>query len=209
MNTIHKDIIFVGLTGQSGAGKTTAGELFVEKNYGVINCDMVSRKVVSDGSNCLNALVSEFGVVILNPDNTLNRSCLAEIVFTSNDKLMKLNEIIFPYITDKIIQTAETLIESGFKVIVLDAPTLFESGMDRLCDIVVAVVADYTMRVNRIIERDNISIEMAQARIASQYDDSFFKQKADILISNDGNKEDLSQKLTKVVAYIDNYEKVV
>lgn len=209
MNTLHPDIVFVGLTGQSGAGKTTAGEFFVEQNYGVINCDMVSRKVVSDGSGCLKELVREFGVFILNKDDTLNRGNLAEIVFSDNKKLMRLNEIIFPYITDKILSVSEELINAGFKVIVLDAPTLFESGLNRICDIVIAVVADYDTRVNRIIERDKISQEMASARIASQYDDNFFKEKSDMLITNNGNKDELLQNLLEITEHIKNFKKVV
>ncbi len=154
MGKSHKDIILVGLTGQTGAGKTVAGQFFADKGFGVINCDLVSRKVVSDGSDCLDRIVEEFSDKILSPDGTLDRQKLAMIVFTNNQKLMKLNEIILPYITEKIFGVVDFLIESGFKTIVLDAPTLFESGLDKKCDIIVSVIAPEKDRVYRIIKRD-------------------------------------------------------
>lgn len=209
MNKVYKDIVFVGLTGQSGAGKTTIGKLFVEHNFGVINCDLVSRKVTCDGSNCLNDLVAEFSDKILSADHKLDRKALGEIVFTDNEKLLRLNEIIFPYITDKIISVAEYLIETGFKIIVFDAPTLFESSIDKICDIIVSVIADEDIRIERIINRDNISKELAVARIASQYDDDFFISQSDIIIKNNVSLHLLKEEFNTTARYITNFKKEV
>lgn len=209
MNKLYKDVVFVGLTGQSGAGKTTVGEYFADCNYGVINCDVVSRKVTSDGSDCLDDLRLEFSNIILNEDGTLNRKTLANIVFSDNSKLLRLNEIIFPYILDKIQSAAEALIKNGFKVIVLDAPTLFESGLDKTCDIIISVVCDQNVRLDRIILRDNISKNEASARMSSQLDEDYFKTQSDLLIDNDSDVKALSTQLKSVRSYIDCYKKVV
>lgn len=209
MNREYADIKFVGLTGQTGAGKTTAGEFFVDNGYGVINCDLVSRKVVSDGTSCLSDLVSEFGIEILKADGRLDRKRLAEIVFTNEKKLLTLNEIIFPYILEKITTAAKQLIEYDFKVIVFDAPTLFESEFDKMCDIIISVVADKQIRLSRIIERDNISIDLANARINSQYDDTFYAGKSDFVLTNDGDRAEFTKQLIAATQFISSYIKVV
>lgn len=168
----------------------------------MINCDLVSRKVTSDGSNCLNDLVLEFSDKILTPDGKLNRKQLGSIVFTDSQKLMRLNEIVFPYIIDKILAVAKYLIDMGFTVIVFDAPTLFESGLDKVCDVIISIVANEETRISRIISRDKLTHEEACARISSQYDDSFFRTQSDLLIENDGTKADLIRKLADASAYI-------
>lgn len=91
-----KGIHVVGLTGQTGAGKSTVSSLFRTRGIKVIDCDQVSRDVVSGEKSCLADLALEFSIAILNMDGTLNRKKLASIVFGNPQKLSKLNELIFP-----------------------------------------------------------------------------------------------------------------
>jgi dephospho-CoA kinase len=192
----------VGLTGQSGAGKTTVCDYFTSVGFGIINCDLLSREVVSDGSNCLNDLVAIFSNRILNEDGTLNRKALGQIVFQDKEMLQLLNETIFPYILVKLNQRIAELVEQKYKIIIVDAPTLFESGANALCDAIISVLAKPEIRLARIMNRDGISKEDALSRMNSQYDDEFFIQHSDYIVYNNGDTVELISKLNTIANQI-------
>lgn len=181
--------MIVGLTGQTGAGKSTVSKIFAEKGFAVINADIVARKIVEKGSDCLRKLEASFGSDIINSDNTLNRKKLGSIVFSDNKKLHLLNSIMYPAITDEIKNQIQNYSESGKKFILLDAPTLFESNTDKLCDIIVSVIADYDIRKKRIINRDGITSQQADDRINSQHSQDFFIRNSDYYITNNDSIE--------------------
>lgn len=176
--------MIVGLTGQTGAGKSEVCKLLNNDKITVINCDLVARQITEKGSDALNELVSAFGEQILCKDKTLNRKKLASLAFKDKESTVLLNQITHPHIINEIkaqIKNAKT--EYTF----LDAPTLFESGADKLCDKTVAVIADENIRINRIIKRDNLLREDALLRISAQKDQSFFVNNCDYVINNDGD----------------------
>lgn len=175
----------VGLTGQTGAGKSTVSKIFSENGFCVIDADRIARIVAEKGSKCLDELADAFGADILNPDGTLDRKALAEIVFNDKSELSKLNAIIYPYILSEISGQIENT--EGF--ILLDAPTLFESGADKLCDIIISVTADSEIRKKRIIKRDKLTHEQAVSRMKSQLDESFFIEHSDYIIKNNNDIE--------------------
>ncbi|HAN44845.1 MAG TPA: dephospho-CoA kinase [Ruminococcaceae bacterium] len=183
--------IVVGLTGQTGAGKTTVSKILKEQKISVIDADQVARTVVDTGTQCLSDLALEFSISILNHDGTLNREKMAELVFSDREKLKRLNKIIFPYILKEISQKIEALKKEGKPLIVLDAPTLIESGAYRMCDKVISVLAPENERINRIVMRDRISYDAAQKRVNSQHPDSFYIEKSQYLIHNTGDLRDL------------------
>ncbi|MDE7364452.1 MAG: dephospho-CoA kinase [Ruminococcus sp.] len=189
----------IGLTGQTGAGKSTVSRVFAENGYAIINADHISRKVVEKGSECLKELTEMFGLNILNPDETLNRKELAKIVFADKTKLEMLNSIIYPYITTEIISQIRHFSENGKKLILLDAPTLFESHSDDFCEIIISVVADPETRKKRIIQRDNITAEHAQNRMDSQLSTEFFVEHSDFIIENN-DSVDVLNGISKEVA---------
>lgn len=182
----------VGLTGPTGAGKTLVCHMLREwQGVAVIDCDQLSRRVASKGNRCLVDLAVEFSPLIIDSNGDLNRKKLASIVFGDRSKLAALNRIIFPYIVEEAEMDIIKARQQGAKVIVLDAPTLFESGADRLCDRIVVVTADPTVRMERIMKRDRMTPEAAAMRMASQQSDEFFAQHADYLISNSGDRVEL------------------
>lgn len=193
------DTMVIGLTGQTGAGKSTVSRVFAENGYAIINADHISRKVVEKGSECLKELTEMFGLNILNPDETLNRKELAKIVFVDKTKLEMLNSIIYPYITTEIISQIRHFSENGKKLILLDAPTLFESHSDDFCEIIISVVADPETRKKRIIQRDNITAEHAQNRMDSQLSTEFFIEHSDFIIENN-DSVDVLNGISKEVA---------
>ncbi|NLT09462.1 MAG: dephospho-CoA kinase [Ruminococcus sp.] len=186
-------VTVVGLTGQTGAGKTTISKIFSENGFTIIDADKVARKVVEKGSNCLYEIEELFGREILNDDETLDRKALAAIVFTDKAKLETLNTIMHPYITKEILSMIKENSNNGVRLILLDAPTLFESHADDFCEIIISVLADENVREQRIIARDGITHEQARQRMDSQYSDEFFMSHSDYIIRNDGDIETVAK----------------
>ncbi len=188
----------IGLTGMSGAGKTTVSKTFADSGIYVINCDSVARDVTEKGKPCLLRLSEEFDGII-NGDGTLNRKALGNIVFNDKAKLVRLNEIIYPYITYDVIKLIEAVTEN---IILLDAPTLFESGIDYICDKIISIVCDRELSAERIMKRDGIDRTSALARLGSQYDKSFYADKSDYVIENNGDISELTEKARELAEII-------
>ena len=192
----------IGLTGQSGSGKTTVSSFFLDGGFEIINADLVAREVMEKGEVCLEETVRAFGEEILNDDGTLNRKHLAEIVFSDWQKLKKLNSITHPHINKRVSEKAEALRKCGAEYVLLDAPTLFESGEDKLCDAIVSVTAKVELRAKRIIERDKINNDMVMKRFSSQHSVKFFKEHSDYIIENNGSREELEEQAKDIIRQI-------
>lgn len=195
-------ICVIGLTGQTGAGKSSVSKIIRSQGITVIDCDAVSREVVANEKGCLADMALEFSIAILNMDGTLNRKRLAEIVFGDSKKLERLNALIFPYIRSYIKDKLELLEAQGERVVVLDAPTLFESGIDADCDSVISVIAPKALRLNRIVVRDHLTDEEARRRIAAQHKDSFYTTRSQIVIVNDKDEQELHVKTLELVGML-------
>ena len=174
------DKVIIGLTGQSGAGKSTVSHLFERDGFFVINADRVSREVTTR-TDVLKILENNFGKSIILDDGTLNRRKLAGIVFSDKEKLQLLNSIMFPIVTKEIENKIK---ETDCVYFLLDAPQLFESGANKMCDRIVSVIAPKEMLIERAMERDEISYEEAEKRLNSQYPEQFFIDNSDFVINN-------------------------
>lgn len=174
----------LGLTGPTGAGKSEFSHIAKKMGFTVIDCDKVAREAVEPNSNGLKALFNVFGCEILNPDGTLNRKKMAEIAFSTKENTELLNKTLLPHIVK--------LIESKIKgrAVLLDAPTLFESGINAKCNITVAVLSDTQNRLKRITARDNIDEKSALLRINAGKSDQYYLEKADKCFYNNGNLEE-------------------
>ena len=192
--------MIIGLTGGTGTGKTSVSEHFAAAGFKVIDYDKVTREIYKKGSCCLNEVVAAFGQDILTPDGELCRKKLGEIVFANKEKLELLNSIVYKYILN---HTAAQIEENKNGKLLLDAPTLFEAGLNKKCDYVVGVIAKKELRLERICKRDNLSPKLACDRIDSQKDDSFYKENCDFIIENSGKKEDLKEKVLNILGRID------
>ena len=182
----------------SGAGKTTVSEVFRNCGFDVINCDEVAREVTEKGTACLKEIAEKFDGV-LNSDGTLDRKKLGSIVFNDKEKLKLLNDTIYPFISYRVIKGIEN---TDNNYILLDAPTLFESGIDFICDGVVSVVCDRELSVNRIMTRDNISRDAAESRLSSQYDKSFYKERSSFCIENNDTADNLIKRAGEIAQQI-------
>lgn len=196
--------VIVGLTGQSGAGKTTVSKAFEQQGFDIINCDIIAREVTLSGSDCCKQLAKLFPHCF-DENLTLDRRKMAETVFSDKQKLDMLNSNIYPFINQSI---KERIAASKSSFILLDAPTLFEAGADKLCDTIVSVVADHNTRLARIVERDNIPKELAQKRFASQHTTEFFKERCEYVIENNGRFDETADKTRSVINNIkERYDK--
>ena len=177
-------VMVIGLTGQTGSGKTTACRIFRDNGFAVRNADEVARMIMDPGSVCLKEVADCFGSHILNEDMSLNRQKLADIVFNNPKKLELLNSISYPHITSEILALIRENSSKGNKLILLAAPTLFESRADDFCEIIISVIADENMRLRRIMERDGLTEEQALSRMKSQHNEKFFVDNSDFIIKN-------------------------
>ena len=188
--------IVLGLTGQTGAGKSTLCRYLQQKGCTV-------RNVVEKGSACIADIVLEFGVEYLTMDGNLNRRKLGESVFTDKAKLKKLNDIMFPYIINNIKEKIAEAKDASEGIIILDAPTLFESGCDKFCDKVISVIASQDVRCHRIIERDGLSEEEAMHRITAQHSDSFYTERSWMVLQNNSDVDDLKQQADHMLSELE------
>ena len=192
----------IGLCGQSGAGKTTALEVFAKEGFGIIDCDKVSREVCSPGSQCVLELKERFGDRIVNANGVLDRRALADIAFSDPERLVALNSITHTYIIERVLEHASELEREGFRAIVIDAPVLFESGLDKKCDVTVAVLAEKEKRIERIIKRDGISRERAALRIERQLGEKELISLADEAIYNNEDEAQFAKCVEKLARKI-------
>ncbi len=193
----------VGLTGPTGAGKSSVTAVARELGFKVVDCDKLARIAVEKGRDGLAAVTEVFGSDILNADGTLNRAALAQKAFSTPENTELLNETLFPYIT---VLVREEI--TGDRVL-LDAPTLFESGADSLCDEIIAVISDEKTRKARIMERDGIDEVAAELRIKAGKPDEFYIEKTDNIVYNDCELSVFNLKIQKILnKLLEEYENV-
>ena len=183
----------IGLTGPTGAGKSSVTTVAEELGFKVVDCDKLARKAVERGSAGHGALMLTFGTEILNREGEINRKKLAEIAFSTPKNTELLNKTVLPYIMMLVRE------EIDCDKVLLDAPTLFESGADNLCDEVIAVISDEKTRLDRIMARDNIDEEAALLRIKAGKPDEFYIEKTDNIVYNDCELSVFNLKIQKLI----------
>ena len=188
----------IGLTGQTGSGKSEAARLLSEFGLHVVSADKAARAAV-ELDEVKRALCEAFGDVLL-PDGGLDRRLVASIAFSTPENTEKLNRITHPVISRLMLDEAEAA-EGG--TVVFDASQLFESGEDRYCDTIVSILADRDIRIERLKERDGLSKAEIELRMSAQFDEEFFKACSDDIIINNGTAEEFRAAVRKL------YERLV
>lgn len=191
----------IGLTGLTGAGKSTVAQKLMAYGCYHIDADKVARDVINNSEDVKNKLKEHFGDDVINEDGTTNRPLLASRAFANEESTNALNEITHPAVTEEIKSIIKDMEEIGYRGVIIDAIALFESGEDALCDFTVAVIAPKEIRLERIMKRDNITEEKALERISAQKDESFFTSRADFVLWN-YPPYDLNVEIRPIVAQI-------
>lgn len=174
-----------GITGGTGAGKSTVSDYFRRLGVYVSDGDKAARAVVEKGMPCLDELRGAFGDDIINDDGTLNRSRLGEIVFADENKLSLLNKITHKYIKNYLERELDA---SGAQLCAIDGAVIIGSPVEDMCRTLVVVTADRSTRADRIMARDSLSRMSAEKRINAQMSDAGYISRADYIIRN--NKTD-------------------
>ena len=195
-------VMLVGLCGRSGSGKGYIAKMFAEYGIPSVDTDAVYRGMTSSVpdktmlSTCMTELVGRFGEQILADDLSLNRPVMRNLVFGGDtDALTDLNRITHRHILADTQSAAEQFYRDGFPIVLIDAPVLYESGFDKMCDCVVCVTAPEDVIVSRIMKRDGLSEADAKRRLASQKTREELEGRADFVISNDDERPVLYERV--------------
>lgn len=181
-----KKPFFIGLTGQTGAGKGYVGKYLADLGFHIINSDSVVKKIYDNNSELLQQLAEEFGNDII-VNGALDRKRLAALAFSSRESTDRLNKIVHPAIIALCEKEAKPLT-------VLDAPQLFEANAQSKCYKIISVIAPYETRLKRIMQRDHITKEQADLRIHAQLDEQYYINHSDFVIYNNGENIEIQIK---------------
>jgi len=190
----------VGLTGGIGAGKSEVSRLLARYGAVIVDSDRIAREVVEPGTPGLAAVVGEFGTEVLAPDGGLDRAKLGSVVFQDRERLAALNAIVHPLVRERSAELEEQARREAGEdaVVVHDVPLLTENGLAPLYDRVVVVEASQATRLERLLRTRGMDEREARARMAAQATPEDRRAVADIVIENDGTREELEQRVRTV-----------
>ena len=187
--------MILGITGGTGCGKTTLLNVVLEKGGLVLDCDTIYHQLLTRDNLLLDAIEARFPGTV--EEGILQRKKLGAIVFSDENALMDLNKITHGAIKAEVLRRLET----APKLAAIDAIALFEGGLAELCDITVAVTAPEDVRVQRLMQRDNISEDYARSRIGAQHGESWFRKRCDWTLENNGTEVQFRE---KCLAFLEN-----
>ncbi len=188
----------IGLTGNSGTGKSTVSKIFSENGGFIIDADKIAHENMQPKGLSYNEIIETFGTTVLSDNKEIDRKKLGEIVFSDKEELAKLNEISLKYILKKISDTIDYVTKNpdDTKFIVVDAPLLIETGLNYIVNEVWVICADYDIRVSRIMQRDNLTSDYAKKRLENQTSQEELSSYADVIIeNNDISIDELSKQV--------------
>lgn len=188
----------IGLTGGIATGKSTVAELLKAHGFKIVDADIASRKAVEKGSEGLKNVVAEFGEEALTEEGEMNREYIGQQIFYDDLKREKLNAIIHPIVREIMENEKKQYLAQGYDV-VMDIPLLFENGLEKTVDEVWLVYTSPSIQIDRLMERNQLSIEDAKARIYSQISIDKKSRMADVVIDNFGTKFELKQNLEQAL----------
>lgn len=182
----------IGLTGNIATGKSTVVNMLVELGAEAIDGDRLVHDMMGPGSPLAPAIRTEFGGHVVNPDGSINRPTLGQIVFSDPAKLKALETITWPPVLE---HKRAAISQPGPDVFILDAIKLFESGMADDCDEIWVVTAPRETQIDRIMGRNNVDRVEAERRIDAQPPQEEKVERADVVIDNSGTLETMRQQV--------------
>lgn len=198
--------LVIGLTGGIATGKSTVSNMFKEKGINVIDADIISREVLNIYPDIINKIKDEFGDEFIS-GSEIDRKKLGRRVFSDKNEREKLEKIVIPYIKQEIKKRANDRMALGDRIIIVDAPTLFENDLDKDMDRVILVYLDENLQLKRLKERDNLSETEAKDRMASQLPLEEKRGKSNYVIYNNKDKEYLKEQFNKLFRELEDETK--
>ena len=199
----------IGLTGGIGSGKSTASRRLIEKGYQIFDADLISHQIVEPGMPALEQIRETFGEEFLDEEGRLRRKAMAAHITADPAERARLNAImhtaIVGAIEEGIKQARKDAAAAGEEentIVFIDAPLLFEAGLDRLCDEVWLVTAPEEVRIARVMARDGISEELVRGYMASQMPEEEKRARSQRLLDNGGTREQLYEDIEEALAAI-------
>ncbi|SMC36239.1 dephospho-CoA kinase [Papillibacter cinnamivorans] len=175
-------MFIIGITGGTGAGKTTALRVMEELGGYVVDCDELYHDLLRESEMLKLEIVEQYGDVLT--DGQIDRKKLGEIVFRDEASLLELENISHRYVKDELGKAMDIQRRNGRRLFAVDAIALFESGLSELCDVVVGVIAAPEVRIRRIMAREGIGEEYARLRVNAQKPDSFYRERCNLILEN-------------------------
>lgn len=195
--------LVLGLTGGIATGKSTADNFFKKHHIPIVDSDKIAHHIYDPGKQGYNEVVTEFSSAILDSDKKINRKRLGEIVFHNPQKMQRLDEITHPLIYQEVVNKLNKYREQAEKIVIFDAPLLYETGGQRLCDFVLVISLPESLQLKRLMERNNLTESQAQARIDSQMPLAKKIAKADFVVDNTGTIDELEEKLKEILLKVE------
>ncbi|HHA6847562.1 TPA: dephospho-CoA kinase [Staphylococcus aureus] len=188
----------IGLTGGITSGKSTVSELLSVFGFKVVDADKAAREAVKKGSKGLAQVREVFGDEAIDENGEMNRRYMGDLVFNHPEKRLELNAIIHPIVRDIMEEEKQEYLKQGYNVI-MDIPLLFENELENTVDEVWVVYTSESIQMDRLMQRNNLSLEDAKARVYSQISIDKKSRMADHVIDNLGDKLELKQNLERLL----------
>ncbi|MBY6181367.1 MULTISPECIES: dephospho-CoA kinase [Staphylococcus] len=188
----------IGLTGGIATGKSTVSELLTAFGFKVVDADIAARKAVAKGTKGLEQVRAAFGDSAITEEGEMDRKYVGEIVFNHPEKRLELNDIVHPIVREIMEEEKQSYLNQGYDVI-MDIPLLFENELQNTVEEVWLVYTSESIQIERLMERNQLSLEDAKARVYSQISIDKKSRMADHVIDNLGDKLELKQNLEQLL----------
>ncbi|TDI73530.1 MAG: dephospho-CoA kinase [Bacteroidetes bacterium] len=196
----------IGVTGGIGSGKTAVCKLLEQHGASVFYSDEEARQLMQSDARVREELETAFGPETWLEDDSLNRKFLASVIFSSKEQRLRMNTIVHPAVRKAFNSFRLNHERDGARLIVKEAALLFESGIQEL-DVIVVVDAPIDLRVQRVIDRDDVTEEQVHARIRGQMPATDMRKRADIIVDNSGSEDDLPAEVENLLAVLSAYRR--
>ena len=187
--------IVVGLTGGIASGKSAVSAMLAARGALIIDADKVGHEAYAPGSDCYREVVEAFGADIVGADGQIDRKALGAKVFGAPDQRKRLEHIVWPWMRSTMERRLAALRDEGVPAVVLEAAVLLEAGWTPLVDEVWVVLASPEIARQRVVQRNGLTPEQADQRIAAQLTNAERATKADLVIENNGTLDELRERV--------------
>lgn len=195
MSESNHSTFTLGITGGIGSGKSLVCEIFEDLGARVLYADVEAKRLMVENREVKSEIIHAFGEESYLPDGNLNRSYLARIVFGDEEEIARINSIVHPRMAKVFYDARATAIDDDIPLLVYEAALIYESGSAERLDAVAVVHAPATLRIKRVMERDDVTAEDVESRMQHQLPEEELLRRADYVIENDGSIEALEERV--------------